>query len=93
MVLFAACLKFNICFFDIINAYLGCEGTNSCFQINSLRWRYKQLLSKAIPTLEVRIVAFWRHCYAGCTSIGFKSTPCAGSTNRIYLKSPLRWRY
>jgi len=30
--------------------YLGCEDTNSCFQINSLRWRYKQLLSKGIPT-------------------------------------------
>jgi len=34
--------------------YLGCEGTNSCFQINSWCWRDKQLLSKGIPMLKVQ---------------------------------------
>ena len=31
-------------------------GTNSCFLKASLRWRHKQLLSKGIPTLEVRLL-------------------------------------
>jgi len=32
-------------------------GTSSCFLKASLHWRYKQLLSKGIPTLEVQTVA------------------------------------
>jgi len=38
--------------------FLRWGGTNSCFQINSLRWRCKQLFSKAIPTMEVQTVSF-----------------------------------
>jgi len=53
--LFAACLKFNVYFFDIIK---GREHAKSCFQINSLCWRYKQLLYKSTPTLEVQTLAF-----------------------------------
>jgi len=37
-------------------AYDG--GTNSCFLNQPLHWRYKQLLPKDIPTLEVQTVAF-----------------------------------
>jgi len=45
-----------------------------------LRSWYKQLLSQAIPRLEVQTVAF-------------KSTRNAGSTNSRFINQPLRWRY
>ena len=44
------------------------RGTNSFFINQPLRWRYKQFLSKATPTLLVQTVAFESHPYAGGTS-------------------------
>jgi len=73
IVLFLTCLKFNVCFFDIINTLLKvvkevqkvvfqrhpyAGGTNSCFLKVYLHWRHKQLLFKGIPTLEAQTVAF-----------------------------------
>jgi len=46
----------------------------------SLPWKYKHLLSKAIPTLEVQTVSLWIN-------------PYAGGTNSWYLKLPLRSWY
>jgi len=46
-------------YFTSKKLYLGREGTNSCLQINFLRWRCKQLLSEeAILTLQAQTVAF-----------------------------------
>jgi len=70
-------------------------------------WRYKQLLSKSIPMLEVQILVYKSTPYAGGTNSSYlksplywknkqlhsKSTPYSGGTNSCFLKASLRWRY
>jgi len=57
--LFAARLKFNVPLFHIKKALFR-------------SWRYKQLLTNQLPTLEVQTVAFWRsHPYAAGTNSCF----------------------